>query len=158
MFDILEIIETMPITDIVAMVEITVIVVGVTLSALVLRARARMKRVQAARMLSVWVGAIIVRLDQHYKNNVNLANIILPTHIYDGLVTSGLIAQFDEDVQADIDYLYQLVYVHNNDRDAKRREGRLSEMTNSASKLYDVVAKLKKEHRSRLRIIARLFD
>lgn len=81
MIDVLETIKSLHVAGIVTVIEIIVILVGVALSMLVLRARARMKRAHAARMLSVWLGAIFLRLDQHAKGNIDLTDVILPTPI-----------------------------------------------------------------------------
>lgn len=74
------------------------------------------------------------------------------------MVSSGLIAQFDEDTQREMDYLYQLVYAHNNDGDVESRRSRFPNMVDSARKLNDVVTKIKKENSGHLRVVARLFD
>lgn len=155
--DVLEMINTMSLTNVVTVIEIIVIVAGITLSVLVLRARAGMKRMQAARMLSLWIWQIGLRLAQDGKT-VDIVDIQLPTHIYDGLVTSGLISLFDEDTQLKIDNLHQLVYVHNKDGNSASRRNRIPEMKNDVVELNDVVNNLKKRHRVRLRVIARLFD
>lgn len=177
--EIVEIIKAMPATDIISLIEIGAILGGITVSVLALRARVRMKRARASRMLWVWTRAIIVRMGAHGKKStakrrrveltsggydesdkkrINFADTILPTHIYDGLVTSGLIAHLDEGTQQDADYLYQLVYAHNKDGNAKSRMSRFNEMVEYVFALYEVVDKDKNAYTSKWRVVARLFD
>lgn len=119
--------------------EVLLIVGGFSLTLCI---RAKMKRIRAARMLSIWTYSIRRILEVYNEDKdvilTHFPTVPIPTDTYDGLVRSGLISHLGEKLQKRTNNLYQMVDMFNKGigKEEKHREWRLRKILESVDQLH----------------------